>query len=332
MSEKNGKEFFPEISVVPAFVLLKPKEEGNAVLTQNINRTTIPEFITMNMFPLVTTFTQQSLGQILKPNGRVTVALFRSAADSKAHQLDADFHKLAETYKWTQYLFVISDVKGGIEEKAAKYIGVDESKIPKIYILEKKEELAKFEYSGLLTVEDIGKYIVSFKEGKVTRTVKSEAEPKVNPGPVYIQVASTFQRDVLDNTMDVFVKFYAPWCGHCKSLAPIYESLAKSLEHNKGIKFVQVDATLNEIPGHHVSSFPTLKLFVGNKKSEHAIEYDGPRTEEAMLDFLTKNTYNHIYPPKKADQKPSEEPEEEAQSGEGHSCGGNSESGQCSAS
>lgn len=54
---------------------------------------------------------------------------------------------------------------------------------------------------------------------------------------------------VLDSDKEFLVEFYAPWCGHCKNLAPHYDEAAKRLLVNPNIVLVKVDSTLNEIAG-----------------------------------------------------------------------------------
>lgn len=62
-----------------------------------------------------------------------------------------------------------------------------------------------------------------------------------------VVVGKNFREVVLDNDKDVLVEFYAPWCGHCKKLAPIYEELAEKLAHNTNIVIAKCDATANEV-------------------------------------------------------------------------------------
>ena len=60
--------------------------------------------------------------------------------------------------------------------------------------------------------------------GKVPKFIKSEETPKDNDGPVKVVTANTFE-EVVFGGKDILIEFYAPWCGHCKSLAPIYEQV-----------------------------------------------------------------------------------------------------------
>jgi len=59
--------------------------------------------------------------------------------------------------------------------------------------------------------------------GKLEKTVKSEPVPASNDGPVKVLVADQFDELVIKSGKSVLIEFYAPWCGHCQSLAPTYE-------------------------------------------------------------------------------------------------------------
>lgn len=93
-----------------------------------------------------------------------------------------------------------------------------------------------------------------------------------------------FKTLVLESNEPWMVEFYAPWCGHCKALAPEYNKAAKALEGIVKIGAVDMDADREAGAPYGVSSYPTVKFFGVNKADP--VAYDGERKKNAIVDYL----------------------------------------------
>jgi len=106
----------------------------------------------------------------------------------------------------------------------------------------------------------------------------------------------------MDPTKNVFVEFYAPWCGHCKSLAPIWDELGEKYKDHPNIVIAKSDATANEFETVEVQGFPTLKFFPAGGEMQ---DYNGGRTLDDFVKFLEPDAA-------------AAEDSEEAEEGDGH--------------
>ena len=95
--------------------------------------------------------------------------------------------------------------------------------------------------------------------------------PAASGSPVIALTDDTFEAEVLQSTLPVFVDFWAPWCGPCRMVAPMVEELAR--EYAGRIKFTKLDTDKN--PGVSsalgIQSIPTLVLFQGNQALDYRI-------------------------------------------------------------
>ncbi|PKI62617.1 hypothetical protein CRG98_017039 [Punica granatum] len=110
-----------------------------------------------------------------------------------------------------------------------------------------------------------------------------------NDGDVKIVVGNNFDEIVLDESKDVLLEIYAPWCGHCQSLEPIYNKLAKHLRGIDSLVIAKMDGTTNEHPRAKSDGFPTLLFFPAGNKSFDPITVDTDRTVLAFYKFLKKH-------------------------------------------
>lgn len=102
---------------------------------------------------------------------------------------------------------------------------------------------------------------------------------------VVVLTANTFKATV--EAGPTLVEFYAPWCGHCKHLTPIYDKLATELL-GRGVTIAKVDCTVEKqlMQDHGVRGFPTLKLFKDGGKT--VVDYRQARDVASFTAFLEK--------------------------------------------
>jgi protein disulfide-isomerase A1 len=129
---------------------------------------------------------------------------------------------------------------------------------------------------------DISQFVQKFKAGKLEPIVKSEAIPETQNSTVYHLVGSEHDT-IVNSKKDVFVKYYAPWCGHCKKLAPIFEELSEKYQ-GKDVIIAELDHTLNDVEGVEIQGYPTLVLFPAD--GSDPVYYEEARSLEAMANFI----------------------------------------------
>merc|ERR1712240_209866 len=137
-----------------------------------------------------------------------------------------------------------------------------------------------------LTEENMRSFLKEFLAGSLSPHLKSEDLPEDwDSNPVKVLVGKNFAEVALDTEKDVLVEFYAPWCGHCKKLAPIWDELGEKFQDKDDIVIAKMDSTANEVEDVKVHSFPTIKFFPAGADGK-VIDYNGDRTLDGFVKFL----------------------------------------------
>ncbi|GAB6032387.1 protein disulfide isomerase [Chamberlinius hualienensis] len=150
----------------------------------------------------------------------------------------------------------------------------------------------KFVMKDEFSVENLEKFAKDFKDGKLEPYMKSEPIPETQ-GPVKVAVAKNFDDLVVNSKKDIFIEFYAPWCGHCKKLAPVFDEVGAELVDEQGVDIVKLDATANDVPPlFEVHGFPTLYFYKKDKSSP--LRYDGGREKDDIIKYIAKHATDEL--------------------------------------
>ncbi|CAF2821435.1 unnamed protein product [Rotaria sp. Silwood2] len=269
-------------------VLLKKFDEGRNDLTSSIDESSIRQFIQENQLPMVVDFNAETAQKIFGGDIKVHILLFASKKSSDYEKFREEFKTAAKTYRG-KTLFVSIDSDDEENERVLEFFGLKTSNVPAVRLITLKDEMSKFKPdSSDITSEVLLNFVKDFFDGKLKPHLLTQDIPDDwDKAPVKILVGKNFYEVAYDKKKTVLVTFIAPWCGHCKQLAPIYEQLGEKYKDNADVVIAKMDATVNELEDIKIQSFPTIKLFP--KDSDEVIDYQGERTVESLTKFIDSN-------------------------------------------
>jgi len=160
---------------------------------------------------------------------------------------------------------------------------------PKVVIFDDADKKYIMEEEFSTDGKSLRAFIEKFNAGEVEAWIKSEDVP-AEQGALKKVVGKNWDDIVMKNDADVFIKMYAPWCGHCKSMAPAWEEFAQKMEGDDGIVVADFDATAND-PGHpsySASGYPTLYWAPAGDKSNPK-KYQGGRSVADFEKWVKEN-------------------------------------------
>lgn len=151
--------------------------------------------------------------------------LFLDPADGAKDALLESYKPLAKKYTGKVNFVWIDAVKFGEHGKA---MNLQEVKWPAFVVQDMVKQL-KYPHSQTepLSPDSADKLVDQYLTGKLQPSLKSEPIPTSQDEPVFVLVTDEFDKVINDDQKDIFIEFYAPWCGHCKRLAPIWTELGE---------------------------------------------------------------------------------------------------------
>jgi len=238
--------------------------------------------------PLLQEINSQTAPKIFGGDIQNHALLFVSKASDDFEKHTQSFKTAAAEFKG-QMLFIYIDSAQEENKRVMEFFGLSDKDVPTYRIIKMSENMAKFKpEDDDLSADGVTKFAQGVLGGVIKRHLMTEEIPEDwNSKPVSVLVGKNFKEVAFDSNKKVFVEFYAPWCGHCKSLAPTWDKLGEKFADDESVVIAKMDSTANEVEEFEIQGFPTLKFFPSG--SDKVVDYNGDRSLEAMAEFVASN-------------------------------------------
>lgn len=140
------------------------------------------------------------------------------------------------------------------------------------------------DYQGARDVKPIAEFalqqVKALLKERLSGKASGDSSEKSEPSASVVLTSQNFDELVIKSKDLWIVEFFAPWCGHCKKLAPEWKKAANNLKGKVKLGHVDCDAEKSLMSRFNVQGFPTILVFGLDKSSPYP--YEGARTASAI--------------------------------------------------
>ncbi|XP_059682474.1 protein disulfide-isomerase A2 isoform X2 [Gavia stellata] len=268
--------------------LFKKFDEGRTDFpvdpARGLDAAELTRLLRVHSLELVMEFTNETSDQIFSAKIPHHMLLFLNKSSSEQLELRDGFRAAAGAFRG-EVLFVVVDV-AGYGADVLPFFGLTPADSPTLRLV-KMENNRKYQMDqDAFSDTAIRAFVQAVLDGKVKPHLLSAEPPEDwDTRPVKVLVGKTFEQVAFDETKNVFVKFYAPWCSHCQEMAAAWEELGERYKDHEDIVIAKLDATANELENITIHGFPTLHYFPAGP-GRKMVEYKSARDVETLSKFL----------------------------------------------
>ena len=280
----NDENLFDAKNVAQdGIVLFKSFDEKRNDYKGDGNVENIEKFIRTNSLPLVIEFEPKLASNLFAGEIQDALFLFVSSSSEEYSEQKEMALRVGKDFKG-KVMVILLDADDKDLKKFLDILGMQKEELPGMRLMHGVKDTYGPDIKGV-EEEHVRTFLRDYFDGKLAprRWLKSvDVLSDWDKRPVKELVGRNFH-EVIQGEKNVFVMFYAPWCGVCKELAPIWEELGTKFIGHEEVIIAKMDATTNELVDLSISSYPYVKIF--KSSIENSVDTK-QRTLDSLMSFL----------------------------------------------